>query len=380
MTGEAKRFIILGNPENRRVTLFQEALVSLGHRPAHVVSWLEFLRDPAALADVPIDEAVVRIESFGENFEVEKALLELGYPDAVSAGCTAIEPDRVRRLVHDTGLILAPRQHHLGFLVALRRLEKLFAERPAWRPMSAPASIAELFDKRLTSRRYEALGVPVPTRIEGVQDVDSLRRAMRHAGCRAAYVKLSCGSSASCLVLFELHGAGRESLFTSIELAKTGWYNNLRVRRIVEHARVNEVLDFLLREGSHIEHSVPKAKLDNAYFDCRILAIRGEPVFTVVRQNKHPITNLHLGGWRGELSALEAAAPREVIAAAHESCRAVAREHDCLHVGIDLMYEPGFTGHRVLEANAFGDLLPGLKRDGRSVYQWELAGYSPTVV
>ncbi len=41
--------------------------------------------------------------------------------------------------------------------------------------------------------------------------------------------------------------------------------------------------------------------------------------------------------------------------------------HDCLHVGIDLMYDESFEGHRVLEANAFGDLLPNLKRDGLSM-------------
>ena len=37
-----------------------------------------------------------------------------------------------------------------------------------------------------------------------------------------------------------------------------------------------------------------------------------------------------------------------------------------------LMYEAGFRGHRVLEANAFGDLLPNLTRDGLSVYEWQV--------
>jgi hypothetical protein len=36
------------------------------------------------------------------------------------------------------------------------------------------------------------------------------------------------------------------------------------------------------------------------------------------------------------------------------------------------MYEAHFQGHRVLEANAFGDLLPGLRREGLSVYEWEI--------
>ena len=39
---------------------------------------------------------------------------------------------------------------------------------------------------------------------------------------------------------------------------------------------------------------------------------------------------------------------------------------------IDLMFERGFAGHRILESNAFGDLLPNLTKNGRSVYQRQI--------
>ena len=35
------------------------------------------------------------------------------------------------------------------------------------------------------------------------------------------------------------------------------------------------------------------------------------------------------------------------------------------------MFEPS-GAHRVLEANAFGDLLPNLERDGLGVYAWQV--------
>ena len=41
-------------------------------------------------------------------------------------------------------------------------------------------------------------------------------------------------------------------------------------------------------------------------------------------------------------------------------------------MGVDLLYEAGFKGHRVIVANAFGDLLPNLKRDGLTTYGWEI--------
>lgn len=364
-------FILIGNAENRRVTLFQEALAEAGLPPARVVPWVDFLAHPGVLADLPDSEALVRIDSAGESWEVEKALLKRGTSDARAAGCSRLEPEQVDALTYDHGRILCPRQHHLGFLRALAELESLFAARPRWRVLQSPSSIADLFDKRITSRRYAALGVPVPEPLDGVTDAESLRERMREQDCREVFVKLSCGSSASCLAIYR-RGRVRDTLVTTIEQATTGWYNSLKLRRIDEPSRVDEVLEFLLAEGSQVEHAIPKARLGGDSFDCRVLMVRGEPAFTVVRQSRHPITNLHLGGWRGDLEELRAAAPANEWEDAMESCRKVARAHACLHVGIDLMFEEFFTGHRVLEANAFGDLLPNLRRDGLTVYAWEI--------
>jgi hypothetical protein len=36
------------------------------------------------------------------------------------------------------------------------------------------------------------------------------------------------------------------------------------------------------------------------------------------------------------------------------------------------MFEPGLRAHRVIEGNAFGDLLPNLTRDGLDVYGWQI--------
>jgi hypothetical protein len=46
-------FLILGNPENRRVSLFQEALAAQGQPPARVIAWADLVRSTAALEAVP---------------------------------------------------------------------------------------------------------------------------------------------------------------------------------------------------------------------------------------------------------------------------------------------------------------------------------------
>lgn len=366
--------MVIGNPENRRVALYQAALAAQGVPPARVVPWLAIARDGAAraLAEVPAaEETIVRIDSAGENPDVEIAFLARGHEDAVAAGVASIAPRDIGRLPHDRGRILCPRQHHLGFVRALDELAALFRDRPRWRVLNPPRAIAELFDKRVTSRRYAERGIPVPRALDGAADRASLRARMDEADVATVYVKLSCGSSASCLGIY--HARGKDEWFmTTIEQADDGWFNSLRVRRVNERRRVGELIDFLLREGSQVEESLPKARLAGRWFDCRVLVVAGEPAFTVIRTSAHPITNLHLGGTRGDPDMLRAAAPAGAIEAAMDTCRRVFAAHDTFHVGVDLMYEAGFRGHRVLEGNAFGDLLPNLTRDGLSVYEWQI--------
>lgn len=366
-------YILIGNPDNRRVTLFQQALARQGQDPATVVPWSALIDSLEPLAALPHDEALLRIDSAGESFEVERGLLRLGYEEARALGVCTIEPDVAAALPFDHGRIICPRQANLGLLRLLRRIDRLLARRPGWRPLSQPAALAELFDKRITSRRYAAAGIPVPEALEGVEEPEALREAMRARGWPAVFVKLACGSSASCLGVYH-YSAGSEFLMTTVEQTAQGrLYNTLKVRRVNDRRRVDALLGFILGEGAQLERSVPKARLDGAFFDCRVLVVDGEAAFTVVRQSRHPITNLHLGGWRGDLAALRRAVGPARLAAAEASCCQVARLHGGpLQLGVDLLYEAGFAGHRVIEANAFGDLLPNLEREGLDVYAWQI--------
>ena len=365
--------LVIGNPQNRRVQAFLSALASRGRPPARVFAWESLLTAAGLrqLSDLPDVPMLVRLDSFGENFAVDRLLYARGYAAATAEGVSTIEPERALGLVEDRGLFLCPRQHHLGFLSVLDDLEAVFAAHPRWRILNPPSAIRQLFDKRLTSRLYHRLGVPVPPVIDGVDNYDALRARLDERDCHAAYVKLASGSSASGLGLYQRRGDS-ESLLTSLELTRTGWYNNLKVRRYTDAARITAIVNALCREGAQVEESVDKARLDGRVFDCRVLVVAGEPAFIVVRTSSLPITNLHLGGTRGDLTALRAACPPEAWEAAMASCRTVHAAHGALHVGIDLLFEPRYVGHRVIEANAFGDLLPGLTHQGLSVYEWEI--------
>lgn len=71
-------FFIIGNPGNRRVALFQEALRSSRLASAQVIPWQNVLIQDGFLADRLYPDSVVRIDSPGEDFDVERLVLARG--------------------------------------------------------------------------------------------------------------------------------------------------------------------------------------------------------------------------------------------------------------------------------------------------------------
>lgn len=367
------RFLILGNPDNRRVTGFVEALRQRGQPEPIVLGHREVLREPESLLAITDQPLLVRIDANGEDPEVEALLLERGFADAESLGCSRVSP---RELAERGGVrfgeILAPRQHQLGFRRYLDQLSACFEQRPAWQVLQSPTSIAELFDKRVTSRRYAALGIPVPAFLDDIGSPEQLREQMIARRWPAVFVKLACGSSASCVALYQ-HRPDRERLLTTVHVRPDGRFNSLRLQELHERGPIDALLEFLLAEGSQIERALGKARISGRVFDLRVLVIAGEPVFVVPRASHHPITNLHLGGIRVDLAEVRDRVSTDAWRRAMASAREVFAAHRCLHVGVDLLFEADMHGHAVIEANAFGDLLPGLERAGWSVYAWEIA-------
>ena len=372
MTRPMGRFAVICNPGHRRVTMFQAALAAQRLPEARVLAWRELAEPGAAaglLSELP-DDTVLRIDSMGEDDQVERALLRRGESAARAERVPAIDPRSLERLPYERGRILYPRQAHLGFLATLAEIEAAIA--PTWRVVQPVSAIVELFDKRATSRRWRALGIPTAEPLDGVRDPDDLRARMRAAGWPSVFVKLASGSSASCLAVFEHRGEGDEHATTTVEDTGRARYNTRNLQRVTGRRALDRLLGFLLGEGSHIERSIAKARVDGRYFDLRVLAVDGDPAFVVVRTARHPITNLHLGGSRGDVAALRGTVPRASWDAAMASCVAVQRASGAFHVGVDVMFEPNLTAHRVIEGNAFGDLLPNLERDGLDVYGWQI--------
>lgn len=336
--GSGLRFAVVGNPENRRTTMFADAVRAAGHAAPRVLAWRDVLEGRYAFARGEF----VRIDSPGENAEV----------------------DRLLRGADDPARVEGAALWHRRFTAALR--EVTGAARRAGAVASVDAEdVAVMFDKRRCHARLAAAGVPVPPALTGpVGGWDGLREQLAAARVSRAFVKPAHGSSASGVVALALSGPGRVRATTSVETTPDGrLFNSLRVRHYTTEREVAALVDALAPDGLHVERWLPKATLGGRAADLRVVVVDGRATHAVVRTSRHPMTNLHLGGARGDLGAARAAIRAaggdfgDVLEVAE---RAAACFPGTLCVGVDILPSTGWRRFTVGEVNAFGDLLPRL--------------------
>ncbi|MFI8435342.1 STM4014 family protein [Streptomyces sp. NPDC079020] len=342
-SSHAPRFAVVGNPDNRRVAFFREAVRAAGLPDVRVVSWLQVLTGEVTFRP----GETVRMDSPGEDAEVERLLRGVGDPSRVEGTS----------------------RWYATFTEAVREVARAASAAGATL-LGDPGDIAALFDKRLCHAVLDGAGVPVPASptsgpgapvVRGWEDV---RELMAARGMPRVFVKLAHGSSASGVLAVETAGPARVRASTSVERDAEGrLFNSLRVRQYETEHEVAAIIDALAPDGLHVERWLPKAYQRGRAADLRVVVVAGRATHAVVRTSRSPMTNLHLGGVRGDLDEVRAA-----VAAAGGSwqdalamCeRAAACFPRTLCVGVDLLPATGWRRFAVGEVNAFGDLLPGL--------------------
>ena len=365
------RYILIANPGTKRCETFRaEFAACRASAELEVVPWAEVVPRDGNLDDLPAFDtpAVVRLESPGKDDSVTRLLLEAGARDDPS------EPPRDWRSLELTkGLLVRPGLLHRGFYRVLRGLRTSFDARPHLMPTACPLAVAEMFDKTATCRRLEAAGVPVP---EWIEDRLSLPgTVIEHTlsrGWQTAYVKLNTGSSATGIV--QIHPSRERQAVGITTLAEIGGqFYNSRLVRSVTGLELGAAVRFIIAEGAIVQRGIPMAQLDGQNFDVRVVCLYGKPVATIFRLSHHPMTNLHLGGRRGDHDRCRAAIPTREWLDALDHCSDAAGCFDSAVAGVDLLFERGFRRHYVLEVNAFGDFFPGwTDTGGRSIHALEI--------
>jgi glutathione synthase/RimK-type ligase-like ATP-grasp enzyme len=356
--------ILIGQADHRRTRYLLAAAES--RRPGlaaavDVIDWSELLRDPNAVVARLRAHAQegAKIDSPGDSTPLRDALIRHGW-----------------RCEGERGAPPAPLAHgefahqslwFSGFADLLRRLE---AASPDILWFNAPHEILAMCDKLACQRRLDAIGAPTPALFGPVEGYAELRERMDAAGADRAFLKARYGSSAAGVVAYRRNRDGRECAYTSAELVrengKVRLFNTLRPKRYDDARDIAALIDAIAMQGAYAEAWVSKPRtVGGAHFDLRVVSVGGEPRQWVARVAAHPMTNLHLGNRRVAIDeVLDHETKRRVVRAVRNAAVAFRCAGS---IGFDLI--PTREHVVVIEANAFGDLLPGATAwDGAGTY------------
>ncbi len=373
-------FVLIANPETRRVELFQQALKDRGLSPARLIAYADLLAHKCQLAEFDSSETIFRFDAPERSFAVDRGFIAAGAgiePNGQHQKISAIE---AANLPEDLGRIWYQHQWYLGWCQRLR----LWTATLQGRILNHPEDIIIMFDKVRCQRILAAAEVPVPMMLftdragEGRDrfTIDRLRQTMTTQNINRIFIKLAHGSSASGVVAYELRGEMERAITTVERVMEAGelrFYNSRLIRQYRDRQAIAEIIDFLAAESVQIETWLPKARSHGREFDVRVVVIGGKACQAVMRVGNSPMTNLHLGNDRQDITELPPGLSAHTWAEMLATCeRAAACFPRSFYCGIDLLIAPNLKDHYILELNAFGDLLQGITWQGEDTYQTEV--------
>jgi glutathione synthase/RimK-type ligase-like ATP-grasp enzyme len=360
------RLVLLGVGASKRVRLAQEARRLAGLPAADVLEWRDWLAAPQKLDAVLAQPCVFKLEPPGDDPTAQAHLLA----DGCAAGGIAVPG------LPGHGEVAVSGAWYAGLSRALQRLELQLAATPHVRVMNAPRETLLMTDKLACQHHLAARGVAVPCVLGMVQGYEQFRALLERHGLDRAFVKTRYGSSASGVVAYRHNRRGAEQATTSAQLVRepggARLYNAKRMSSYHSSADVRTLIDLLAAQQAYAEAWLPKPRAGNGHYDIRVLTLAGRPAHRVARIGTRMMTNLHLDSRRAATdNLLDPASAAALERVARQAAQAFPASHV---IGFDIVAHRGEA--HVLEANAFGDLLPGLQWRGHCTYTAQWAAFN----
>ncbi|MFZ6744815.1 STM4014 family protein [Undibacterium sp. JH2W] len=352
------RFVLIGNPENRRVHFFQEALQQAGQDAALVIPYLSILHGECVLSEIIGDGDILRVESPGENFAVEKKILAFG------------GLENAEELADECGRIYHPRLWFQGFS---RLIDSIMQQAGNVSWFNHPEEIVSMFNKPLCKQILQTYTLPSLPNFSCYEEFFAYAEKQAYS---RFFIKLNSSSSASGIVAYEYNKSnGKEQAYSTVELVHgidgARYYNSLKIKKYTQPEAIRNILDFLFTEGAMVESWIPKARHEDSSYDLRVVGIAGQRRHAIARLSRGPMTNLHLGNQRCAVDELELSSStwQEIDILVEKTMQAFPRS---LYAGLDILLPRNGKAPVLLEANAFGDLLPNLLHNGENTYLAEI--------
>lgn len=360
-------FIWIGNPDNRRCTSFIQEIEKLNKHSYLLISHQQLLTQSIDWKSLITNDTVIKIDSTGENEEVRKQLIFLG----ATSGELPLES-----VITDYGRIAYQEEWYQGFSIHLRKLNQSLQPFKVT-VMNSVEDIVVMFDKIKTQEALDANNIPTPRSFTNIKSFEELTQMMVTNKMHQVFIKPAHSSSASGIVAFRYNNTKMKAI-APIQVNEENQddvilYNSLKVHTYTEEIIVKKIIAEILSKKTIVQQWIPKARYQNKSFDFRVVVIDKKARHIVARMSSSPITNLHLGNERGNLKEIKALLGSSKFKELQDLAeKTAACFPNSLYMGIDILVTSSLKNFKVLEVNAFGDLLPNLIDQGENVYQAQI--------
>lgn len=355
--------LALGVVGGRRMRGLQDAARRHGGIELQCVDYADALRDPDAFHARVASGIALKIDSPGDDAWVQHQLSLRGWQaNAGSPGSLTAAPQPLA-----VGELMPTRDWFAGFAAFLRALPATAA------PLTPVEDILLMTDKLNCQRHLGAHGVATPPLLGAIAGHVHLLDLLDAAGLDRAFIKPRYGSSAAGVVAYRRNRRGDELAVTTVRSAGGRRFNAKRMQRYTDAREIAALIDTLAADDAYAEAWIPKPRTAGGSYDFRVVLVDGKPQHRIARVNDAPMTNLHLDARRAPVEALlEESGLNALLDTAQATAHAFP---DSRLAGLDILVR----GSRawVLEANAFGDLLPRLSWQGRDTYEAQLHAVFP---
>ncbi len=353
--------VVLGVAASKRTRGLQAARAALGRAPARIVEWRDWLASPSVLDDALAGGGRLKLEPPGDDVQAHATLLARGATRLDRAACAPLQHGELC----GTDLWFA------GFEDALAQLDSQLAAHPRVDVVNAPTEIALMTDKWRCQQHLASHGLPTPALLGRVGSFDEFDALLREHAIDRVFLKARYGSSAAGVVAYRRNARGDEQATTSAHLVGNldvpRLFNDKRIRTYTQRAEIARVIDLVAAQDAYVEAWVAKPRCGDGHFDLRVLALAGAPAQRVARVGLRAMTNLHLDSRRADPSALMSDPELALMETTVQQAAAAFPRSRV--IGFDLVVKAARAA--VLEANAFGDLLPGLLWQGQDAWAAE---------
>lgn len=364
-----KTFLIIGDNKGRRIKTFTDCLSEEKNLSYFVLDWIELLEEPGILEKFLKKSNIVKIEPPEKNTEIYEKFLKYG------RGAEKILFNE-NKTGKNADIIKAPGVWFDGVKNVFWKMNRIFENYKKTYIMCNIKEALIMMDKKETYEYLAGHGKNfyLPERTKDFQNYEEFFETVKNSRTAKYFIKLRCGSGSTGVLAYSYNSRlNEEKIFTSLnyseESGRKDFYSTYRVKMYTDKKVIENMINWVIENGAHIEKWIPKLTFEEYGFDTRVFVADKNAEYMLSRLSRSPVTNLHLKNMRKESETFMGAEELKLLKTASEEVMEIFSES--LYAGIDVLLSNNLKPY-IIDVNPFGDLFHNLIGSKKNVYYAEI--------